>query len=507
MKKIILLFTICISFISFSQTMRDIVYLKNGSIIKGQIIEMNPSKNLKIKTSSGSLFVYEMNEILKIEKEEVFGEKSIEKTSSFVSQSEIENFFSDLITKNRPALKFIGVTKKNGIKKEIYGQKIYDIEYELILEARQNIYINTSLAASGWSNMFKDDFSYSLKPSDAYESTFGGAKKLVEKGKRIVVNGTLSFEETDNGWRATKYKNKNLKIVSSDYITPQMAENIKKLMQKKQALYAKEGDWKKPDIPELKLIPFYLKVGNIPIFEVSSNKITIKKLCEHCRNDNIQDIEAVIKKAFNLSNRYENITEKDYYNSANTASISVLISRISNIHKGVDDKGRNKGFSCEISYILSLKANYISPQKVSFNETKTYTVSSSLWQVYLTKKSAFNAALKKLESKMLNTIIKFEPIALNVKEIELDKEGSPKYIIFENSQHIFNLKKLVFNVSEKKSLSIKSNRIIIGENLGNVVYKKSNFPNEIKCKIKKRSLRKKLKKYIGKEAELLGISR
>ena len=43
MKKLILLFTIFISSFAFSQTQtRDVVYLKNGSIIKGQIKEMNP---------------------------------------------------------------------------------------------------------------------------------------------------------------------------------------------------------------------------------------------------------------------------------------------------------------------------------------------------------------------------------------------------------------------------------------------------------------------------------
>lgn len=47
---------------------QDVVYLKNGSIIHGYIIERIPNESIKIKTSNGDIFVYEMAEIKKIEK-------------------------------------------------------------------------------------------------------------------------------------------------------------------------------------------------------------------------------------------------------------------------------------------------------------------------------------------------------------------------------------------------------------------------------------------------------
>ena len=47
----------------------DVVYLKNGSIIYGEIIKIKPGEQVKIKAESGSVFVYEMNEVKKIEKE------------------------------------------------------------------------------------------------------------------------------------------------------------------------------------------------------------------------------------------------------------------------------------------------------------------------------------------------------------------------------------------------------------------------------------------------------
>jgi hypothetical protein len=51
-------------------TWQDVVYLKNGSVIKGLIIEQVPNESLKIQTADGSIFVYEMNQVAKIAKEQ-----------------------------------------------------------------------------------------------------------------------------------------------------------------------------------------------------------------------------------------------------------------------------------------------------------------------------------------------------------------------------------------------------------------------------------------------------
>jgi hypothetical protein len=48
----------------------DVVYLKNGSVIRGLIMEQIPNETLKIQTADGSLFVYKMEEVVKITKEE-----------------------------------------------------------------------------------------------------------------------------------------------------------------------------------------------------------------------------------------------------------------------------------------------------------------------------------------------------------------------------------------------------------------------------------------------------
>lgn len=52
-----------------STTYKDVVYLKNGSMVKGIIIEQIPNVSLKIETNDGSVFVYKMEEVEKMAKE------------------------------------------------------------------------------------------------------------------------------------------------------------------------------------------------------------------------------------------------------------------------------------------------------------------------------------------------------------------------------------------------------------------------------------------------------
>ena len=72
MKKRVLLFIfVIISVIAYGQAVQqDVVYLKNGSIIRGTIIEMVPNQSVRIETADGSVFVYEMEQIERITKEE-----------------------------------------------------------------------------------------------------------------------------------------------------------------------------------------------------------------------------------------------------------------------------------------------------------------------------------------------------------------------------------------------------------------------------------------------------
>lgn len=64
-KLILLLLVLLPILINAQNDYQDIIYLKNGSIIKGTITEQIPNKTIKIKTEN-NIFVYKMEEVEKI---------------------------------------------------------------------------------------------------------------------------------------------------------------------------------------------------------------------------------------------------------------------------------------------------------------------------------------------------------------------------------------------------------------------------------------------------------
>lgn len=71
-KYLALLLFALITTISFGQSnYQDVVYLKNGSIIRGTIIEQVPNISIKIETADRSVFVYQIDEIEKLTKEAI----------------------------------------------------------------------------------------------------------------------------------------------------------------------------------------------------------------------------------------------------------------------------------------------------------------------------------------------------------------------------------------------------------------------------------------------------
>ncbi len=73
MRKLIasLLFILIASAVIAQQKMQDVIYLKNGSIIHGLILEQIPNQSIKIETTDKNVFVYQMDEVDKITKEVV----------------------------------------------------------------------------------------------------------------------------------------------------------------------------------------------------------------------------------------------------------------------------------------------------------------------------------------------------------------------------------------------------------------------------------------------------
>lgn len=60
---------VCFVLSAHAQNYEDVVYLKNGSIIRGIIVEQVPNESIKIETRDGNLFFYRIDDIQKMTKE------------------------------------------------------------------------------------------------------------------------------------------------------------------------------------------------------------------------------------------------------------------------------------------------------------------------------------------------------------------------------------------------------------------------------------------------------
>lgn len=74
----------------------DVVHLKNGSIIRGMIIEQVPNVSLKIRTADGNVFAYEMDQVAKTTREQPTrsdqGRSSIDRTNDRTNGMAITGF-------------------------------------------------------------------------------------------------------------------------------------------------------------------------------------------------------------------------------------------------------------------------------------------------------------------------------------------------------------------------------------------------------------------------------
>jgi hypothetical protein len=72
----LVLFLFAVTTLMAQNNTQDVVYLKNGGITRGTILEFFPEKHIKIQTVDGNVFVYQMSEIEKYAKELVYNSKT-----------------------------------------------------------------------------------------------------------------------------------------------------------------------------------------------------------------------------------------------------------------------------------------------------------------------------------------------------------------------------------------------------------------------------------------------
>lgn len=79
MKRLLIFSLFLVSMISISYA-QDVVYFTDGSIINGEILELDPNSTVKIRTEDGGTFVIKMSEVERIAKE---GERHSDNLSAY----------------------------------------------------------------------------------------------------------------------------------------------------------------------------------------------------------------------------------------------------------------------------------------------------------------------------------------------------------------------------------------------------------------------------------------
>lgn len=118
MKRLYFITFLLLSLVSYGQNnLEEVVYLKNGSIVRGTIIEQIPNQTLKIQTKDGSVFVYNYTQIEKITKE-----APTKETPSLTNQNNtviIDN--SNSTVENSYSYSTSAIEKKEYLKKGFMG--------------------------------------------------------------------------------------------------------------------------------------------------------------------------------------------------------------------------------------------------------------------------------------------------------------------------------------------------------------------------------------------------
>jgi hypothetical protein len=145
----------CFASLQAQNNTKDVVYLKNGSILKGSIMEMVPVGSIKIQTADGNIFVYAMTEVEKIDKEILPGQQSANpssKNSPGLGQEATKSLViqSDSTRRLEAEHGFFDLTYKYG------GQKITRKEFKRILQSSKDSTVLSNYARATTLSIFSD---------------------------------------------------------------------------------------------------------------------------------------------------------------------------------------------------------------------------------------------------------------------------------------------------------------------------------------------------------------
>jgi hypothetical protein len=223
MKSLILTLLLLLSFgLSAQNGWQDVVYLKNGSKIKGMITEFVPNVSYTITTSDGSIFVCNIADIVKITKEQVISSTVPAKPDSLrVIPAPFEYPGSQEFTKGYRGIVELGY----GLKSGKYGLDVTNFNFVNGYQLTEKMFVGVGTGIKYFTESemtlipLYADFKYSflnqkVSPMFGFSAGFSFNPNNGFEGEGFLFNPSLGAQ--------IKGKNKMRYNISLNYQTQQL---------------------------------------------------------------------------------------------------------------------------------------------------------------------------------------------------------------------------------------------------------------------------------------------
>lgn len=204
-----ILFIIILSICFYDLKGQDNIILKNGDEIQAKVLEVAPDvvKYKKWDNQEGPVYTSAKAEIFMIKyangSKDVFTEaepsKPVDQSAAVIGVAKA-HMEKQIAAESKGAIKLLSFDKQNGVVQEIFGQKMYTLEYSLVIQILKPIW-KASADRFLQKDWFWNSFHVRDQEGDIYSSTFMENYRRYEQGTMVRITGEMQFEATDNGWR------------------------------------------------------------------------------------------------------------------------------------------------------------------------------------------------------------------------------------------------------------------------------------------------------------------
>ncbi|MCO5230670.1 MAG: hypothetical protein M9958_05900 [Chitinophagales bacterium] len=456
------LFTFCIELMG-QTSYEDVVYLKNGSVIHGIIVEQIPNESIKIK-SGNNVFVFKLSEVQKMTKEEIISSSNQgNRTNVQYDENELKTYLvKKLQTESKSNLQFVEFQKTNGASKIINGQDYYEIWFTFSFKPVKPVYKdgNSWLVSSTQGGVWRN-FEVATQKAGGYDAFLSVDGQNEYASNRVIkLSGKAELKKTEQTWLITQLSFSKEELVA-DVSGVARHLNINGNIQ--------EGE-------------NYFLIKDVPL---TGSGYTMYQPVQINVPGTIADLaKNIVYKSLSGFRRGQKVSA-DEYNAATGEKwiVTMTIEKASNSLKSGKALIGGKpysGYQCEIEMVW--KMSKVGDPSTSFTERTTVNTGTPMDNK--TEEKAMQSALSKFEDEVKETLLKYGSFQANVLEInELDKKGLPREITLDNAQYLSYGKTIYFFITKEKDLYVGyKNAISMRSVVATGVYR-TTISGKIVCKI------------------------